>query len=310
MVLAMRAVIVGGLFVLMALAGCIEGEDVDPASSDENVEADAATVDPKLRIEAKNCHQGGGNSVYSMEPGQTKIGPWYAQDQNPEVGDPVIGAYGMPVTGPSNGIWHVATICESYTYMGEEYQDFGMGWIAQMIERPDYDEWGEPRIQFFVADLSFNNQDFVDAMYDATGGAEISKALETTIEMYPAEKYMHVVISEARHGTFDFTAELHKEFAQKQTEHIRFWMLVSSEGAHDHDEASDDPVYTPISVDIYDTVEGDGTWKLAGESVGTFTHFPDGHVGNPLGHYWDGFDRVIEIGPAPEGITHDVTWLH
>jgi hypothetical protein len=305
-------------FAATAFAGCLEDKaalGLDQASN----EAPAIAIDESLRIDAKDCIQAGGNSVY---PGQMgKVGPFDAADQTPEIGKPTIGAFGMPVTGPASGIWHVTTLCKSYTYKGEEHQNFAMGWIAEMIERPDFDTWGEPRIQFIVADLSFNVEDYVAATKEATRGAEISPATENLIEWYVPEKYMHVVISEASHGTFDFTAELHKEFAKKETEHIRFWMLPRSDGmGHSHCEATcsaDDEVvkYRPISIDIFDTATGGGK-KLAGESVGTFIHIQDvsdptsNHPGNPLGHFQDGFDRTIVIGLAPEGIEYDRTWVH
>ena len=312
------------VFIGASFAGCLDDQKALDLAQETN-EAPAIGIDESLRIEAKDCMQAGGNSVYSQSsyvPGgwPPSVGPFKAADQRPEIGDPVVGAFGTPVTGPANGIWHVTTICKSYTYKGQEYQNFAMGWIAQLIERPDFDVWGEPRIQFVVADLSFNVNEYVDASREATGGAEISPATENLIEWYVPEKYMHVVISEAAHGTFDFTAELHKEFGKKESEHIRFWMLPRTDGmGHAHCEAecasADDPVkYRPISIDIFDTATGGGK-KLAGESAGTFIHIqgddPTGwHPGNPLGHYQDGFDRTIVIGPAPEGIEFDETWLH
>lgn len=297
------------------LAGCLD-ENIPPGETAN--EAPAIAVDESLRIDAKDCIQGGGNSVYK---GAGKpLGPFTTADQLPEIGNPTIGAFGA-VFGPgdtSDGIWHIGTICKSYTYQGKEYKDFHMGWIAQLIERPDFDVWDEPRIQFMVADLSFNNDDFVTVSKEATRGAEISPATNMVIEWYAPEKYMHVVITEASHGTFDFTAEIHKEFAQKETEHLRFWMLPRTDGiGHAHCEsnecsaAEENILYRPISIDLFDTAKP-GARKLAGESLGTFVHLngEEQHQGNPLGHYWDGFDRTIVIGPAPEGLTFDRTWLH
>jgi hypothetical protein len=314
------SLIVAVAFAIPVFAGCL---DETKALTQPSNEAPTIGIDESLRIEAKDCIQAGGNSVYSQAsyvPGgwPPSVGPFVAADQRPEVGNPVIGAFGTPVLGPANGIWHTTTICKSYIYKGEERQNFAMGWIAQMIERPDFDTWGEPRIQFMVADLSFNIQEYVDATREATGGAEISPATENLIEWLVPDRYIHVVIAEANHGTFDFTAEIHKEFGKKESEHIRFWMLPRSDGmSHGHCESclEDEPVmYRPISIDIFDTATGGGR-KLAGESLGTFIHIqgddPTGwHPGNPLGHYQDGFDRTIVIGPAPEGIEFDRTWLH
>jgi hypothetical protein len=323
----MRPIIALSVLALFAttFAGCLD--EALPAAADSN-EAPAIVVDESLKIEAKDCIQAGGNSVYG---GKTNVGPFPSANQLPELGNPRVGAFGQtftyagdPAPAPraateSYGIWHVGAMCKSYTYMGKEYQDFNMGWIAQMIERPDFDVWGEPRIQFVVADLSFNNDDFANTTKAATRGAEISKSTDMVIEWYAPEKYMHVIIQEASHGTFDFTAEIHKEFAKKETEHIRFWMLPRTDGmSHAHgcelvaceaDEAP--PMYRPISIDIFDTATGGGT-RLAGESLGTFIHIngEEQHQGNPLGHYQDGFDRTIIIGPAPEGIMYDTTWLH
>lgn len=294
----------------ISFAGCLDG--ALPATSKNEQEAPAIDLDEKLRIEAKDCIQAGGNSVYPGRMG--KIGPFDAADQRPEVGDPVVGAFGMPVTGPSSGIWHIGTMCDTYTYMGKELKNFQMGWIAQMIERPDFDTYGEPRIQFMVADLSFNNQDFVTSTGEATRGAEISLATNMVIEWYAPQKYMHVIITEANHGTFDFTAEIHKEFADMKEDHIRFWMLPALDGSHGHGHGlseSEMTGYRPISLDYYITPK-EGSKKLAGESLGTFLHIngEEQHQGNPLGHYWESFDLVIEVGPAPEGITFEETWLH
>ncbi len=302
------------LFVI-SFAGCLD--DAVPTVGESVNEAPAIAVDESLRIEAKDCIQGGGNSVYK---GPSTLGPFPSANQLPEIGNPTIGAFGA-VFEPGDvswGIWHVGTMCKSYTYMGKEYQDFNMGWIAVMIERPDFDVWGEPRIQYIVADLSINNDDFANTTKEFTGGAEISKSTDMVVEWLAPEKYLHVIIQEASHGQFEFTAEIHKEFAKKETEHIRFWMLPRTDGmGHAHCEASlcaaDDeaPLYRPISIDVFDTATGGGK-RLAGESVGTFAHVngEEFHPGNPLGHYQDGFDRTIVIGPAPEGITYDQTWLH
>ncbi|HEX9817042.1 MAG TPA: hypothetical protein VGB18_08685 [Candidatus Thermoplasmatota archaeon] len=314
------------LFVI-AFAGCLDS--AVPLGNENANEAPAIAVDERLKVEAKDCIQAGGNSVYG---GPNTLGPFPSANQLPELGNPRVGAFGAtfkypgdPAAAPnaateSWGIWHVATMCKTYTYMGEEYQNFNMGWIAVMIERPDFDVWGEPRIQFVVADLSFNNDAFANNTKDATGGAEISKSTDMVIEWYAPEKYMHVIIQESNHGTFDFSAEIHNEFGKKESEHIRFWMLPRTDGmSHAHGcemlacEAADEapPKYRPISIDIFDTATGGGT-KLAGESLGTFIHVngEEQHQGNPLGHYQDGFDRTIIIGPAPEGIEFEKTWLH
>jgi hypothetical protein len=302
----------GGVAVIVcaaALAGCLGDEDHDALEEQAMRLLDVGNV----RLEAYDCHQAGGNSVYAMTEGETKVGPFYTADQRAEVGDPLIGAYGQPVLGPANGIWHVATNCRSYTFAGETHDDFGMGWVAQMIERPDFDVWGEPRIQFLVADLSFSDEAFVAALKVAALGAEISPAYETSIEWIVSGSYMRVIITEANHGTFDFSAELHKEFTAKENEHIRFWMLPRVDGeAHDHGGSADADgvLYRPIAIDIHDRMREGPTPRLAGESIGTFTHLPDGHVGNPLGHFQYGFDRVIEIGPVPADVVFDETWLH
>lgn len=295
------------LIPILAMAGCLEVQT--PAGGEE---APAPDLAPGLRIEAKDCHQAGGNSVYE---GTSVYGPFPSANQLPEIGNPTIGAFGaifMP-GDVSHGIWHVVTLCESYVYEGKTYEDFAMGWIAALIERPEFDTWGEPRLQFVVADLSFGNAELADALRAATGGAEISPGTEYSIEwLVPERKYVHVVLSEVNHGTFDFTAEIHKAYGAKPEEQFRFWMLSSADGhEHAHGEAPEEGgLYRPISLEVYDTPNGKGGMRIAGESVGTFTHLPDGHYGNPLGHYVDGFDRVIELGPAPEGITFNRTWLH
>lgn len=302
----MKPLLLFGLLALgsVGFAGCLE-ETMPAAATDPELAAPAALP----AVVGSKCIQAGGNSVYSMQDGQTKIGPFYAADQRPEIGNPTIGAFGAPMTGPANGIWHVAVRCESYVFEGETHPGFRMGWIAQMIKRPDFDTDG-PRLQFFVADLSFDNIDFVSQLKMLTAGAEVSPNTEASIELFPLEKYMHVVISEESHGTFDFTAELHKEFAKKESEKIRFWMLVATDGSHHHDgELAEPTMYRPIAIDLEDVADGTGK-KIAGESIGTFTHFPDGHFGNPLGHLQTGFSRTITLGPMPDGILFDKTWLH
>jgi hypothetical protein len=195
-----------------------------------------------------------------------------------------------------------------------------MGWIAQMIKKPEFDT-SDARLHFFVADLSFNELGFVKALKEGTGGAEVSPNQQTVIDLLPGGKYMRVIIQESNHGTFDFTAELHKEYGRKQTEHIRFWMLVATDGSgHVHggwESGAEAPgKYRPIAIDVYDTVDGQGQPRIAGDSVGTFVHLQDldkpaeNHVGNPLGHYQSGFSRTIRMAPLPEGVYYNETWLH
>lgn len=315
-------------FAASALAGCIDdaGELLDDGTG---VEGEMA-FDPALRIEATNCIQGGGNSVYEMTEGETKIGPFLARDQNPEIGDPMIGAFGDPVDTPSHGIWHTATICEQATYLGKTYDNFAMGWIAEMIMPPAEVQTATPaRLDYFVADLSFTIPEFVALTREVSNGAEISDGVEYVVEWTVPDRYMHVVLSEANHGTFDFTAEIHKEFGPKETEKIRFWQLAAVGGAHGHaeeemapgipaerGEGADTMMYRPVYFDITQTMRDGPVMKKAGESAGTFTHVVDiqegnvPHVGNPLGHYQSGFDMVIEFGGAPEGVFYDNTWLH
>ncbi|HEX9817043.1 MAG TPA: hypothetical protein VGB18_08690, partial [Candidatus Thermoplasmatota archaeon] len=75
------------VFLAASFAGCLE----DPKGFLEQPsnEAPAVGIDESLRIEAKDCIQAGGNSVYSI-PGQwpAKVGPFHAADQRAEVGDP------------------------------------------------------------------------------------------------------------------------------------------------------------------------------------------------------------------------------
>jgi hypothetical protein len=311
---------------IFLLAGCI----AEPKAA--TLDVAGHTHDHMMSLPtlgASKCVQAGGNSLYPMTgpalPGgmggaaRDKVGPFHAADQRPEVGNPMIGAYGTPILGPQSGIWHVGVVCDSYTYNGTVHPGFKMGWIAQMIQKPDFDT-SDARLHFMVADLSFNELGFVDELRDHTMGAEVSPNKQTMVEWMVPDKYMHVVISEASHGTFDFTAELHKDLGKKQTEHIRFWMLVATDGSHhDHGGRSAPAAkqYRPIAIDVFDTADGTGK-RLAGESVGTFTHIQDlskpanNHAGNPLGHYQDGFSRTITLvhDAAPEGLVYNETWLH
>ena len=293
------------LLAATSFAGCL----VDDASN--RIQSDRTSTDlPNLTVgvEATKCVQAGGNSVYAMEEGKTKVGPFLAADQRAEIGDPVIGAFGRPVMGPQNGIWHSAVNCASYSYNGTMRPAFRMGWIGQMIKKPEFDD-SDARLHFFIADLSFDNADFANWVRDLTKGAEVSPNTECKIDIFPGAKFMHVTISETRHGTFDFTAELHKEFGKKQTEHIRFWMVVARDGSHQHEGNAGPAGFYPVAIDVFDTADGTGK-RLAGESIGTFTHLPDGHYCNPLGHVQDGFSRRVVLGPVRTDVMLNETWLH
>jgi hypothetical protein len=295
--------------ISLSWAGCLEAADFAKIQVDSDP---GVRLEGNVRIEARDCVQAGGNSAFQ---GPEKVGPFDSADQLPEIGNPLIGGGTVFMPGDESvGIWHVSTLCESYTYEGKEFAGLQMGWIAKLIRRPSFDAWGDPRLSFIVADLSFNNQAFVTAAQVGTGGAEISLATGLKVDWLVPDRYLHVVISEANHGTFEFTSEITKQFAEKRTEHIRFWMLPSSDGMHGHDATPAAASYRPISIDVFDTAKP-GARKLAGDDLGPFTHLnvPDEvppHAGNVVGHYWDRFDRVVEIGPAPEGITFTETWLH
>ncbi|HEX9816138.1 MAG TPA: hypothetical protein VGB18_04085, partial [Candidatus Thermoplasmatota archaeon] len=88
---------------------------------------------------------------------------------------------------------------------------------------------------------------------------------------------------------------------------------------HGHEGADAEPMaekFRPISFDITNSADGpvkhrvvDGTAMLSHTRTDAHGTGPAGAQGNVGGLTFEGFDRIITLGPQPE-ITFDDTWRH
>lgn len=315
---------------MVGLAGCIEdgtGAILDDGST-EMVAKDMSI------FSGTNCVEAGGVSTYLRDEGDT-VGPFETENTAPHIGDPVIGTWvgGTPgytmASGNSQGIWHMAVKCPDYTIGGELRQGMDYGWVAYMIKQPTFDTTPGIAKHFLVADLSISDVDVVDLLRTATGGAEISRSFGATIAK--EGPITRAYLDDENHGVFGSDIVLESSpFGTKESEVIRFWMLVPvAADGHGHDEEMAGPIpgipgessssedtmmYRPVAFDMVDT-----SANPAGRFDGPagFTHTDNENHGNSVGAggnvhgvFWDGFDREFRWVDVPAGVYFDNTWTH
>lgn len=267
----------------------------------------------------KGCMEGGGVSLYNMQDGTTgpvSGGPFKRASISHDTGNPMIASYFVPIPpgGATTGIWHTSLVCKSYNYNGEERGVLEWGWVGVRIYPPPWDD-GTIKRQYFVADLSFPDEEILKDLKTANG-VHVSKTLDAKVNLY-ANLVLHTILDDEDHGVFETHGAL-EEWTPKDVETMRFWMLVSTAGhAHGHgamDAEGATPKYRPISFDIKN--EGQGKYYTI-EPTGWLSHTrTDAHgavpaaTGNVGGMLYSGFDRTVTLGPAPQDILLEKTWTH
>lgn len=300
------------VLVALLLAGCISGAVDDPLPSALPA---GEPIDPAFGLSMTGCREAGGVSLYNMndgDPGPVK--PFRLADVQDDVGDPRIGSYGAPIPpgGATWGIWHISVVCDSYSYKGEERGALEWGWVGVKIHPPEWDDSGIER-QFFIADLSFPDDDVLTALRDEHVHASATWASKVE---WLAPGFLHTLLDDEEHGVFETHAKM-KPYRAYEPEPIRFWMLVAAEGDHGHAMADGagggEGGYRAISFDLATT---GGEEHMVADVTGVLSHTrTDAHgavpgaAGNLAAVLYTGFDRTIAIGPSPER-TFSETWTH
>ena len=308
----------------LLLAGCLSAAVDDPA---EAIDAAAAAVDPAFGVGLKGCREGGGVSLYNMQDGDPgPVEPFRMADAQDEVGHPLVGSYGMPIPpgGATWGIWHVSVVCDSYSYRGEERGALEWGWVGVKIHPPAWDDSGIER-QFFVADLSFMDEDILGELRSASVHASATWAAKVE---WVAPDVLHTVLDDEEHGVFETHAKM-KPYRAYEPGPTRFWMLVA-EGGHEHggegpadpssssqaadrDGAGEKTTYRAVSFDL---ATSGGEEHLVADVTGLLSHTRTeahgpvpGAAGNLAAVLYTGFDRTIALGPSPDLVLNE-TWTH
>lgn len=294
----------------LALVGCI-GANVEPPATDLAVPAASAT--PAFGVTMGGCREGGGVSLYNMEDGAPgPVDPFTRADVQDDVGHPMIASYGEPIPpgGATTGIWHISGVCDSYAYNGEERGALEWGWVGVRIYPPPWDTSGIER-QFFIADLSFMDEEIVQALRDATD-IHASVTWGSKVE-WLAPNVLHTVLDDEEHGVFETHAKM-KAYRAYEPEPIRFWMLAA-EGGHEHgaDGGAAEATWRAVSFDLATT---GGEEHLVADVTGVLSHTrTDAHgavpgaAGNLAAVLYTGFERTITIGPSPDLVFME-TWTH
>lgn len=315
-----KSTILAGAFVLLGtvLPGCLNAADPVASVTDPlgGAPSTANAFLPDFHLALQGCDEAGGVSLYNMQEGSTgPVEPFQQTNIQDDVGNPIIASYGQPIPpgGATTGIWHISTICKSYTFNGRTGENLRWGWVAVRILPPPWDDSGIKR-QYFVADLSFGDPEIVKTLQNE-GGVHASRLLEGKIE-WVAPMVLHTILDDEDHGVFDTWAKM-RDYRPMEPGPVRFWMLIAASGGHmHHDEgASMGMVYRPISFDLVNA--GDDARHLVVDGTGWLSHTrTDAHgqvpgaAGNLGGLLWTGFDRTLQAGPSPEGLMLAKTWRH
>lgn len=297
--------------LVLAFAGCL-GAAVPPEAQDLLAQDAAADVD-LFGVEMKGCREGGGVSLYNMDDGDPgPVEPFRLANVQDDVGNPMVASYGEPIPpgGATWGIWHISLVCDSYSYQGEERGELAWGWVGVKIHPPAWDTSGIER-QFFVADLSFPDPDILGELQDHAVHA--SETWNAKVE-WLAPDVLHTVLDDEVHGVFETHSKM-KEYRAFEPEPVRFWMLVSADGSHEHGDLSTAIAegYRAISFDLA-TSGGDS--HMVADITGVLSHTrTDAHgavpgaAGNLAAVLYTGFDRTLSMGESPE-MVFTKTWTH
>jgi len=216
------------------------------------------------------CEEGGFVAAYPMQEGTTITGGWTLADITEEIGKPIRNGFGAPVTGPLMGNWHQGYRCSDAKLEGsegEEAPEVLFGYIANMIEAPEWDEGGAD-LHFVISALGFSNGTIAE-IFRETNTASISHAYRATVDWYiPRDmprSAAYVEFSDVEKGIYMSASELYK-YRDVQPRTIRLWWQVPVDGTemapnHNHEstgESMDDPMheatgYHPIYWDIIST---------------------------------------------------------
>lgn len=301
------------LLCAIAFSGCLEAASVTSPGID--VEAPQADL---FEVQMGSCIEAGSVSMYNIAENRMVPEPWEAEDIRDDMGNPVFGSYGVPITGPATGIWHMSVICDTYDYNGKK-GTLEWGWVGVKIKPPPWDD-GRITRQFILADLSFGDEGIQTSLAEGPG-FHVSKTLDAKIEWVGETDVIHTLMMDTSHGKFETFAGL-REYRALELPDTRFWFPVSTMADHGHGAESEEEKWRPVSVDFANTVTPPAEHWVVNQNVRAFAHTKDQPVGpaNVPGveHYgytgaavlFQRFDRVMTIGPAPQDILLDTTYTH
>lgn len=322
--------LLAGTLVTIFFAGCL---DSGTTSGQDAVEGAvrlqgksgskmAMELSEDFKLEMTDCIEGGGVSLYNMKEGSPGPANGFNRTSiSDDTGYPKVASYGQPIPegGATTGIWHTSVICQSYVFNGVAGKGpLEWGWVGVRIQPPEWDTSGITR-QYFVADFSISDPGVVKAL-QGNMDLHASRNLNTEIRyLDPAETMLYTALDDEDHGIFETWGKM-KDYKEMTPEPWRFWMLVAADGhGHGHEGADAEPMaekFRPISFDITNSADGpvkhrvvDGTAMLSHTRTDAHGTGPAGAQGNVGGLTFEGFDRIISLGPQPE-ITFDDTWRH
>ncbi len=275
--------------VLVLLVGCAAPTEIDEVLPEEPV----ASL-PALELGLGTCRGVGGLAVYPMDeyPEVLPLPEGIAlTDIRPYIGDPKVisanGAGWWDMRGPLTGHWHVAMQC-----------DEAWGFVGIAIEPP----FGtDAPLNFLLAVFSWEDPHLVHDHGHATASTEVSLDRGTA--------FLSMVLEDEDHGRYEGTFPP-PAAARPQDGLVRFWMLLPTDGHHNHHDQTGP--FTPVSFDL------DATWSIAPthDTTGFFMHSGTDHHaplpalgGNALGISIDMTDAILTDGPRPP-VQTNTTWVH
>jgi hypothetical protein len=275
-----------------------------------------------FEVEMSNCREGGGVSLYESQKGDTgPTDPLLREDIAELLGDPKIGSYYRPITeGRATGIWHISTICESYSVNGDDRGAFEGGWVGVRVEPPPWDDSGIEH-QFFLPDISFKDGQIVQDLQDGLL-MHTSRMVDGRLD-WVGPAAIHQVMDDEDHGVFQSHVTM-REYGTMEVERMRMWVYADLTGNfnHGHDHAAEGAEspghvphgFQPVAIDFINTGQADQWVHVDGGGFLSHTrtdHHGEtgGAAGNVGGIAWEGFDRTIRVGPSAN-LVYNNTWLH
>lgn len=229
---------------------------VDPESLPHTHAGEPFALDFTMNMGA--CEEGGFVAAYGMDEGETLPGGWKLADITEEIGKPIRDGFATPVLGPLKGNWHQGYRCSDARLEGAdaEAKEIIFGYVANMIEAPEYDPGGAD-VHFVISALGIGNGTIAD-IFRESNTASISHAYKAKVDWYiPREmprSAAYVEFSDVEKGIYMSASELHK-YRDVEPRTVRIWWQVPVDGSeeapnHNHEstgEAMDDPMHEVVA---------------------------------------------------------------
>lgn len=292
-----------GLLVVagVVVSGCLAQPAPQQAPGLAPASAEAAPA-PAFRLEAQGCVEGGGHSAHPKWDDYLPE-PWRPADVQDDVGPVVLTSEwflhpGQAVSQETMGNYHATVACDAWSLDGRPLDGHVFGFVGMKVEPPPFDAGPPADRHYLVTVLATSDHGLQETLH----GLGFHASMTAGVAALDATGLFHNVLDTEDHGVYESrfpTAEM-----GPMVPRMRLWWQLEN----------DDGTFSPISLDLAN--EG-GTHLRGQANAGWFSHLRTedhaplpGAAGDIYGLAYQGFDRVVEPGPARLDVRLQEAYIH